>query len=407
MSGFRVFVFFLLSALFASCVRETVVLPVKPDVIAKGDTARKTLLVYMMAENSLNNFAAKDILEIAKAATDIPRDCRLFVYVDDCSFPVMHHYFSLTNGDYGSSEFHLFQSDVCSSDTAVLGAVLDYILTDFPTESLDLVLWSHGDGWLRQPASVARQRTIGIDNGQNTYSDNSTKSIEIEELAVLLERLPVRVRRLMFDACFMQCVESGYALRNAAEWIIASPAEIPGDGAPYETVVPAFFSFDGPCEIMDLYVQAYEEKPYGAVLSAVRCEELGRLADVTYYYVNKYFDVDSNRDYADVFSYLPGGKYTGSKKYPCYYDINAVMAKYLTPDEYDDWRVALDSVVVYVASSPVWYSALCARSVAYDVSVGCGLSLYMPRRSSYNDLFNACFRTTEWYTAAGWQVAGW
>ena len=208
MSGFRFYILFLLSALFSSCVKEKVILPVKPDVIAKGDTARKTLLVYMMAENSLNNYAAKDILEIAKAATDIPRDCRLFVYVDDDSFPALYHYFSLTNDDAGSSVFHIFQSDVCSSDTMVLGKVLDYILTDYPTESLDLVLWSHGDGWLRQPANAAQQRTIGIDNGQNNLSNKPIKSIEIEELAALLGRVPVQVERLMFDACFMQCVES-------------------------------------------------------------------------------------------------------------------------------------------------------------------------------------------------------
>ena len=117
--------------------------------------------------------------------------------------------------------------------------------------------------------------------------------------------------------------------------------------------------------------------------------------------------MDSSRDYVDVFSYIPGGKYTGSKKYPCYYDINAIMAKYLTPDEYEDWRKALDGVVAYVVSSPAWYSSVRGRSVVYDASVACGLSLYMPRRSSYNDLFNAYFRTTEWYTAAGWQIAGW
>ena len=60
MSG-RIVTFLLLLALAVSCDRGPVYLTVTPDVIEKGDTARKTLLVYMMAENSLNNFAALDV----------------------------------------------------------------------------------------------------------------------------------------------------------------------------------------------------------------------------------------------------------------------------------------------------------------------------------------------------------
>lgn len=395
-----------LSSLF-SCSRENVDMPVKPNVVEKGDTARKTLLVYIMAENSLNDFAAVDIAEIEAAVKSVPRDCRLFVYTDDRSFPVMYQYFSLTNGEQGSSVFHIFPTDVCSSDTASLGAVLDYILDDYPTESLDIVLWSHGDGWLPAPLNVAPLRSIGIDNGNNSYSDNVTESIGIEELAALLKRLPVKVDRLLFDACFMQCAESAYALRDAVEWIIASPAEIPGDGAPYEKVVPAFFLTEGPEDIMSAYIAGYSGEPAGAVLSAVRAAGMDSLANVSYYYINKYFGINSKRDYVDVFSYLPGGKYTGTKKYPCYYDMNAIMAKYLTAEEYACWRGALDGAVKYVASSSKWYSAIRGRAIEYDTTVGCGLSIYMPRISSYNESFNACFKYTEWYSAAGWLAAGW
>lgn len=35
------------------------------------------------------------------------------------------------------------------------------------------------------------------------------------------------------------------------------------------------------------------------------------------------------------------------------------------------------------------------------------MSIYMPQHNSRNERFNADFRTTEWYTAAGWREAGW
>ena len=382
-------------------------LPATPDVIEKGDTARKTLLVYMMAENSLNNYAALDVDEIKKAVPSLPRDCRLFVYVDDNKLPRLTQYYRLTNGDVGSLLCSPFNTDVCSSDTAAMAVVFDCILKDYPTETLDLVMWSHGDGWLRGPLNSSRQRSIGIDNGKNSYSNSVTTTIEIEELAALLVKLPTRVDRLMFDACFMQCVESSYALRGAAEWVIASPAEIPGDGALYSTLVPHFFSSDGTVELMDSYIKAYENEFAGVVLSAVRTEAMQHLADVTYSYVIKYFNVDRRREYADVFAYLPGGKYTGTTTYPSYYDINAIMSKYLTADEYAHWREAYDMAVPYTAASPKWYSALRGRAIIYDIYKGGAMSIYMPQHNSRNERFNADFRTTEWYTAAGWREAGW
>lgn len=397
----------LLFVALVSCNNDPVYLKVKPDVVPKGETARKTLVVYMMAENSLNNYASLDVNEILDAVPSIPRDCRLFVYVDDNKFPMITQYFRMTNGEAGNSNIHPFTTDVCSSDTAALGAVLDYILKDYPTESLDLVMWSHGDGWLRGPLTSAPQRSIGIDNEKNTYSNSVTKTIEIEELATLLERLPARVDRLLFDACFMQCVESCYALRDAAEWVIASPAEIPGDGALYSSLVPCFFNSDGPEDIIDSYIKAYENRPSGAVLSAVNTRGMQHLADVTYSYVIKYFNSEKKRDYIDVFSYLPGGKYNGSPAYPSYFDMNAIMKKYLTADEYAHWRGAFDGTVTYVASSPKWYSAICGRVLEFNAETGGAISIYMPQHQSRNDKFNSDFRTTEWYSAAGWQAAGW
>ena len=404
MSGKAGTVLLLLLTLLVSCCRGP---EVKPDVVEKGCTARKTLLVYMMAENSLNYYASLDVDEILQAVPSIPRDCRLFVYVDDSSFPQLTQYYRMTSGETGCSRFQPFNTDVCSSDTAALGTVLDFILKDYPTETLDLIMWSHGDGWLRGPLNSAPQRSIGIDNGKNSSSNKVTETIEVEELAALLEALPTKVDRLMFDACFMQCVESAYALRNAAEWIIASPAEIPGDGALYSTLVPDFFNSDGPEDIMDSYIKAYEAEPAGAVLSAVHTGYMQNLADATYAYVIKYFNSEKKREYTDVFSYLPGGRYNGSPAYPSYFDMNVVMKKYLTADEYIGWREVFDSAVAYVASSAKWYSAVCGRVIGYEMSVGGGMSMYMPQHYSRNEKFNSDFKTTEWYSAAGWRQAGW
>lgn len=398
-----VLVLFALFCLHCSCSGGDSGEVVRPDAPGKGVMAKRTLLVYMMAENSLSTYASSDLLEISKAAVSVPSDCRLFVYVDDVSHPYLTQFFSNSEGEGASMTFLPFENDVCSSDITVFSELLDYILADYPTEVLDLVMWSHGDGWLRAPLKGSAQRSIGIDNGQNSYSNSITRTIEMEELAVVLKKLPARVDRVLFDACFMQCAEVAYALRGAADWIIASPAEIPADGAPYETVVPAFFASDGPGSVIDCYLDGYMGAQSGVVLSAIKPAAMNALADATSYYVNKYFPRDKKREYIDVFAYLPGG----AERYTCYYDANAVMSKYLTDEELALWRKELDKAVVYTVSSGAWYSGVIGRFLSYDVSSGCGMSMYMPQEGSRNSAFNRDFATTEWYSAAGWQSAGW
>lgn len=397
----------LLLVLFVSCEGEPVQPDALPDVIEKGDTARRTLLVYMMAENTLSQYAGLDVDEIAKAAVGVPSDCRLFVYVDDNKLPSLAQYFCMTDGRAGSAGIDLFTEDVCSSDTAALACVLDLIINDYPTEVLDVVLWSHGDGWLPDKARCVPMRSIGVDNGKNIHSDYTVKAVEIEELAALLGSLPVKVGRLMFDACFMQGVEVAYALRNAVEWVIASPAEIPGDGAPYNSVVEAFFSSDGVTDILDCYKAGYDGKENGVVLSAAYMPAMQGLADATYSNVCKYFNRDKRRDYIDVFSYLPGVVQGLYGAMPCFYDANAVMCKYLTDVEYAAWSKALADAVPYVVTTGSWYSAYLRKVCSVDMPVYSGISMFMPQASSWYELLNVDFAATEWYAAAGWLEAGW
>ena len=87
--------------------------------------------------------------------------------------------------------------------------------------------------------------------------------------------------------------------------------------------------------------------------------------------------------------------------------MNSVMKRYLDAEEYEHWRSAFDGAVTYLSASATWYSAIRGRKLWFDVESGSGISVYMPQRRSMNESLNANFRTTEWYSAAGWQAAGW
>ncbi len=398
--------------LFACCNEPVPGGPDKPGTVPfiKGEKVSRTLLVYLMAENSLTGDLQADFDEIKVAASSLSDDVRLFVYFDNSDatrLPTLYQYHPY-KGELIENVVYAFENDVCSSDTTVLGKVLDVIFNDYPTESMDIVMGSHADGWIRNKEKSAPNRIIGVDNGKNTYSNNITTTIEIEELAELLERMPVKVDRLMFDACLMQCVEVAYALRNSADWIIASPAEIPAYGAPYDKVVPEFLADDtSVLDIMKEYNAFYDSaNTGGVVLTAIKTCNIQELADVTRKYVIRYFSPDCHNDYGGLFSYLPGGYYDS---YPSYTDINSVMGYFLLPDEYLEWKSVFDKAVPYLVTSNVnyFFSGILRRMVEIDVDACSGVSIYLPHYGTYGSIFNGQFKTTEWYTAAGWSEAGW
>ena len=398
-------------ALFAGCDYSDALEEGDKDILPqirpfiKGDTVSRTMLIYIMAENSISYDLSRDFSEIKDGAYALPDDARLFVYFDNSDaerMPALYQYHPY-NDSLIENVVYSFDEDVCSSDTAVLGQVLDVIFDNYPTENFDLIMGSHADGWVRHQAKSAPHRTIGIDNGKNTYTNEITKTIEIDELATLLDRLPVKVDRLMFDACLMQGVEVAYALRNAADWIIASPAEIPAYGAPYDKVVPLFFDASSDVEdIMYEYKRAYDNEYYGVVLSAIRTSYLQEFADSTRRYVEKYFDIASPRNLYNCKSYVPGN-------IPAYYDMNSVMKSVLDVADYESWKNVLGKVFPYVmvSNSKMVYSAIAGGCIVY-ISSDCGaVSAYFPQDRAANRRYNEDFKTTEWYKAAGWDVAGW
>ena len=385
-----------------------------PDIkpFAKGDTVTRTLLIYIMAENSISKDLTDDFDEIKRAAYHLPDDVRLFVYFDNSDairLPSLFQYHPY-NGHVVENVVYKFDNDVCSSDTSVLGRVMKAVFDDYPTRNFDLIMGSHADGWIRHEDESRPNRTIGIDNGKNSYSNSITTTIEIEELAALLECLPVKVDRLLFDACLMQGVEVAYALRNSANWIIASPAEIPAYGAPYDKIVPEFFNSGSSVEdIMYEYKKSYDNEYYGVVLSAVRTSCMQELADSTRACVEKYFKKDSSIINAGSLAYVPNCV-------PAYYDVNSMMKRILDGADYECWKSAFDKAVPYIMVSNYkmiwsniaynkwgdWFKAV----VTVDDDAG-AVSAYFPQNKSMNVDCNRQFCTTEWYHAAGWSSAGW
>lgn len=406
-SRFLIFTIFSLSLCLAACNDEDSSAYEGTPPIEAGEEARRLLFFYMVADNDLSTFAQKDLSEVLLAANKVPSDCYLLVFIDDKQSPRILRYFNNRGvGDYET--VHNFNKELSSCDVADMRMIFDWVAENYPAKSVDLILWSHASGWLHDDNfRSVQQFSFGRDDVIN--SNSICKKMYIEELAALLKKNTVKADRLMFDACFMQCAEVAYALRDCADWIIASPAEIPGDGAPYNALVPLFFDETASLQnIIDAYKVAYDGTKTGVVLSAVRCSAMQQLADATAAAVkNVLYDV-SGSDCKEVFSYLPGGAFN-SGKFPNFFDMNSVMQKYLSPDEYALWKDALDAAVPYRCASSKWYSYVLDKDryvpnkgYVYVDDSWSGISMYLPNTDYRFKDFNKTFATTEWYSAAAW-----
>ena len=111
---------------------ETTVLP--------GTPFKKTVLVYMAAQNSLGakGFAREDSMEMANGMKYLHDKERVLMFLDDNRAPRLYE---LRKGLQTPRLLRKWKTDVNSADTAQLTSMLRFMQEFSPSESYGLVLW--------------------------------------------------------------------------------------------------------------------------------------------------------------------------------------------------------------------------------------------------------------------------
>ena len=253
----------------------------------------------------------------------------------------------------------------------------------------------------------AGTRWVGQDKG------NGDNRMNISEFVEILKSAP-HFDFILFDACFMQAVEVAYELRDYTDYCIGSPTEIPGPGASYDAVVPAMFSAENAAvNIAKAYYAPYAAKydegkglsnsnwTAGASVCALRTDKLVDLARITKQVLPG--SVDNAQLRSLIFDY---DKRRGSDGFQDghvgYYDMANMMKKIIVNGGYLTWRQAFDAAVVYWATTSMNYSAYIGM---FSMEGTNGVSCYIPSVS--NTVTDKAYRSTEWYTSAGFAALGW
>ena len=395
------FFFIVATCSFSACSKDDETPPIVSPYVES-----RTVMVYMVAENSLNKNVWADVQEMLVGMNNdtLSANDRLVIYLDDVKLPRIYVVDKTTKITQFSELVPVmtYENDVNSSSAEQLGTFIDYVKSNYPAESYGLVMWSHASGWTPSNFSgdmysetPTKRKSFGVDNGKNTTNNNGNQ-MNIDDMASVLQGNAFDF--IFFDACVMQTIEVAYELRDAAKWLIASPAEIPASGANYETMTRAMFLKDDYVnQMLTVYKQEYSNA-YGIVVSAVNTKALDDYAAYMKSVVAAHRSEMLNLNISSMLNYIRYGSWTTTS--PDFLDMQGIMLKVLDDEEYAQWKGNTDKLITCVHTGR-WYSGYPKSIIAIDDAQCCGMAMFIPfEKYTYSyESFNEKYLKTSWAKA--------
>ena len=393
--------------------------------------AQRTVVVYMAAENDLSGYSNIDIEEMKVGRKAIQTSDNLVLFVDR-AVESEKPYIAKINSEGTLEKLYEYPQDFLSSDPARMSEVLKRAIALCPaTSDYGLVLWGHANGWVIENDSVEShsaqgpRRAYGRDTGDNTQDRMKGSWLNIPSLRMALQNVGIRWKFIFADCCNMAGVEVAYELRQQTDYLIASPAEIPGKGAPYQTMVKDFFIQNDQemyQQIIEDYYAQLDDIGGHTPLTAVKTALTPELARVTRPLLPR------------VDAFLKGDKSTQGMIYyyafdrreereKTLYDMNDVMRTALGADDADyiQWKRLFDQAV-YSKLSTKWFGQTIILSDFVTTQGGVnvfkhgnesygGMSMFFPmekyNHAAMSHQYNETTKKMAWYYAVGWSSIGW
>lgn len=238
----------------------------------------RTILVYMIATNSLSSWSDDDIDEMIEGMSKVDNDsCHLVLYEVAYDVEPTLYEIAKVNGSVSKMPLKTYSSDIRSTTTDRMAEVISDTRTLFPSKDYGFVLWSHASGWVRTLEASERQQDSNISSLD--YGDDYGDSMSITELA---DAIPDNAFNFIYaDVCYMGCIEIAYQLRNKTQYYISSPTETMANGMPYDENIPCLFgdlnSLTQACQNTYNY---YESRGSYATISLTDCSQLDEIAEL-------------------------------------------------------------------------------------------------------------------------------
>lgn len=200
-------------------------------------TAKWTVMVFLNAANDLFPFSTLNVNQMERVAQNPDMRFVLQWKQTQSLFP---------GSSFDGTRRYLVKPDTTSSVVSELlqdmGSGIDmgdpdelhnFILwakTNYPAERYCLVIWNHGNGWLRDIDDMPSRAV--------SYDDETGNAIQIWEMAQALGGTTFDI--VAFDASLMQMIEIADEIRDQTKYVVGSEESPPGEGYPYDLIFDNF-----------------------------------------------------------------------------------------------------------------------------------------------------------------------
>lgn len=205
------------------------------------DGAREwTILVYVAGDNDLEKYVLRDLDEMERSLPE--KGVEVLALVDRAEG------FDESQGDWKGARLYRVQRDttpvevtspvlvelgeVDTGDPRLVEAFVAGGLRRFPARNHALVLWNHGSGW----SAMAND----FEDGAGGRGELTLPELRTGLAAGLAGAGVERLQLLGFDMCLMAQLEVAAEVEGLADVLVASQALEPGDGWPYDRILPQF-----------------------------------------------------------------------------------------------------------------------------------------------------------------------
>lgn len=282
-----------------------------------------------------------------------------------------------------------YTSPALTSPQGIASIILD--VKEFaPASQYAMTIGCHGTGWL-PIGSLDQPNKYTLAYQQYKIKDPATRffgaltpdfQVETSTLVSALEESSTHLDFLVFDACYMGCVEVAYQLRDVTDITMLSPSEIMGIGLPYQQIGALLLhdqvNWQSICTKFHEFFSSYLY-PYGTI-SVIDSHKLPLLADAM-----RQLNAEYQWDYSHTEELQSFG---GFYRENIFFDLGQ-YAKRLSNGNNSEFQSILQQTVIAATHTPRCYVA---SNGTLPINHYSGLSCSAPSTSP----FTASWLETQW-----------
>jgi len=305
-----------------------------------------------------------------------------------------------------------------SANSAVLARTINILLNDYPADSYGMIFFSHGSGWLpsgtfNSPHSLEADpqiaplnpnevslRSLVIDNGEGIRHE-----MEYYDFAAAIP--DNKFDFIILEACLMSDVLSMYELRNKAEYVLVSSAEIVSPGFThiyqneimglYDTKNSVFSVVSGFAQAFhDIIITQFQENSVycSSTLGIIKMSEMQNLATTVKAALGGIAIDESTLTIDNIQTFdRPNAQISSFPRRYRYFDLDHVMENLASASQYTAFNDQMEKTVVWKANTKRFLSG----QSGFLINRHCGLTTYI--QQSVYPFLNDVYENSSWFKA--------